>query len=33
MIAVGLLLAVASTAAINGGYALQHASASLLPPL
>ncbi|MEP6813361.1 MAG: hypothetical protein ABI990_10260 [Actinomycetota bacterium] len=33
MIAVGLLLAVASTVAINGGYALQHASASWLPPL
>lgn len=33
MIAAGLLLAVASTVAINGGYALQHAAASLLPPL
>jgi hypothetical protein len=33
VIAVGLALAVASTVAINGGYALQHASASLLPPL
>ena len=33
MIAGGLLLAVASAVAINGGYALQHASASRLPPL
>ena len=33
MIAVGLLLAVGSTVAINGGYALQHDAASLLPPL
>ena len=33
MIALGLALAVVSSAAINGGYALQHASASLLPPL
>jgi hypothetical protein len=31
--ALGLLLAVASTVAINGGYALQHAAASSLPPL
>jgi hypothetical protein len=31
--ALGLLLAVASSIAINGGYALQHASASALPPL
>jgi hypothetical protein len=29
----GLLLALASAAAINGGYVLQHASASALPPL
>ena len=33
MIAVGLLLAAASTVAINGGYALQHDAASALPPL
>lgn len=33
MIVAGLLLAVVSTVAINGGYALQHASASLLPAL
>jgi hypothetical protein len=33
VIAVGLVLAVASAVAIGGGYALQHASASGLPPL
>ena len=33
MIALGLLLAIASTVAINGGYALQHDAASALPPL
>lgn len=33
MIALGLALGVVSSAAINGGYALQHASASVLPPL
>ena len=33
MIVAGLLLSVASSVAINGGYALQHASASRLPPL
>ena len=33
MIAAGLLLSVASAVAINGGYTLQHASASRLPPL
>ena len=33
MIAAGLLLSVASAVAINGGYSLQHASASHLPPL
>ena len=33
MIALGLVLAVASTVAINGGYALQHDAASVLPPL
>ena len=33
MIALGLLLAIASTVAINGGYALQHSVASRLPPL
>ena len=33
MIAAGLLLSVASAVAINGGYSLQHASASRLPPL
>ena len=33
MIAAGLALAVASAVAIGGGYALQHASASQLPPL
>jgi hypothetical protein len=32
-IALGLLLAIASAVAINGGYALQHAAASALPPL
>jgi hypothetical protein len=31
--ALGLLLAIASTVAINGGYALQHDAASALPPL
>jgi hypothetical protein len=31
VIAAGLVLAVASTVAINGGYALQHATASQLP--
>ena len=31
--ALGLLLAVASAVAINGGYALQHTAASALPPL
>jgi hypothetical protein len=31
--ALGLLLGVVSSAAINGGYALQHASASRLPAL
>jgi hypothetical protein len=31
--AAGLILAVVSSVAINGGYALQHASASALPPL
>src|SRR4029077_5440766 len=31
--ALGLVLAVLSSVAINGGYALQHASASALPPL
>jgi hypothetical protein len=31
--ALGLVLGLASAAAINGGYALQHASASALPPL
>jgi hypothetical protein len=31
--AVGLVLGVLSSVAINGGYALQHASASALPPL
>jgi hypothetical protein len=29
----GLLLAIVSTVAINGGYALQHAAAAALPPL
>jgi hypothetical protein len=33
VIALGVLLAVASAIAINGGYALQHAAASALPPL
>jgi hypothetical protein len=33
VIALGLVLAVASAVAINGGYALQHAAASALPPL
>jgi hypothetical protein len=33
VIALGLVLAVASAVAINGGYALQHAHASALPPL
>ena len=33
MIAAGLLLSVASAIAINGGYSLQHAAASRLPPL
>jgi hypothetical protein len=33
VIVLGLLLAVASAVAINGGYALQHAAASTLPPL
>ena len=33
MIAAGLLLSVVSSIAINGGYSLQHASASRLPPL
>jgi len=33
VIALGLVLAVASAAAINGGYALQHSAASALPPL
>ena len=33
MTAVGLLLAIASAVAINGGYALQHAAAVALPPL
>lgn len=33
MIALGLLLAAASAVAINGGYSLQHATASELPPL
>lgn len=33
MIAAGLLLSVLSAVAINGGYSLQHASASRLPPL
>ena len=32
-LALGLVLAVLSSVAINGGYALQHASASALPPL
>jgi hypothetical protein len=31
--AVGLILGIVSSIAINGGYALQHASASELPPL
>jgi len=33
VIALGLVLAVASAVAINGGYALQHGAASGLPPL
>ena len=33
MIAAGLGLAIVSTIAINGGYALQHTAASALPPL
>jgi hypothetical protein len=33
VIAAGLLLSVVSAVAINGGYSLQHASASRLPPL
>jgi hypothetical protein len=33
VIALGLLLAAASTVAINGGYALQHGAAAGLPPL
>jgi len=33
VIALGLVLAVVSAVAINGGYGLQHASASALPPL
>ena len=33
MIALGLLLAIVSTVAINGGYAWQHDAASTLPPL
>jgi hypothetical protein len=33
VIALGLALAAISTVAINGGYALQHATASRLPPL
>lgn len=33
MIALGVLLAIASTIAINGGYSLQHDAASALPPL
>ena len=33
MIVAGLALAVASAVAINGGYAMQHAAASRLPPL
>ena len=33
MIAAGLVLSLASAVAINGGYSLQHASASRLPPL
>jgi hypothetical protein len=33
VIALGLVLAVASAVAINGGYALQHGAASALPPL
>ena len=33
MIALGLLLAIASAVAINGGYALQHSAAASLPPL
>jgi hypothetical protein len=33
VIAVGLFLAIASTVAINGGYAWQHDAASMLPPL
>ncbi|MCW2975887.1 MAG: hypothetical protein JWM06_1168 [Actinomycetia bacterium] len=33
MTAAGLILGIVSSVAINGGYALQHASASALPPL
>lgn len=33
MIVAGLVLAIASAAAIGGSYALQHSSASVLPPL
>jgi len=33
VIAFGVLLAIGSAIAINGGYALQHAAASALPPL
>ena len=33
MIVTGLVLAAASAVAINGGYAMQHAAASRLPPL
>lgn len=33
MTALGLLLAIASAVAINGGYGLQHAAAAALPPL
>ena len=33
MIVAGLVLAVASAVAINGGYAMQHTAASRLPPL
>jgi hypothetical protein len=33
VIALGVLLAIASAVAINGGYALQHGAASRLPPL
>jgi len=33
VIAAGLLLALVSTIAINGGYTLQHTAAAALPPL